>query len=95
MRGMDWRTMQGRVSSGPAEACGKCQSNMGQEEGLGGGGPGKGGPSDWLGAQVLESWPPHPTILHLRILKWRGRTNTSKKALKARRDQDRPSVCCE
>lgn len=63
MRGMDGRTMQGRVSSGPAEACGKCQSNMGQE-GLGGGGPGKGGPSDWLGRAgtgKLGSPPDHFT----------------------------------
>ena len=78
MRGMEWRTKLGSLSSGPSEVCGKCQHNLGQE-GLGGGGPRKGRPSDWLGGAGRPASPPH-----LRTLKWRGRINTSKKALKAR-----------
>lgn len=56
MGGTEWRTKLGSLSSGPAEACGKCQNNLGQE-GLGGGGPEKGGPSDWLGGAIRPASP--------------------------------------
>lgn len=51
-------TKLGSLRSGPAEVCGKCQHNLGQE-GLGGGGPRKGGPSDWLGGAGRPASPPH------------------------------------
>lgn len=38
-----------------------------------------------VGWGALGSWPHHSAILHQRTLKWRVRTNSSKKALKTRR----------